>query len=297
MDFSKLKGKIYFENRFIDNKRAKIHVLNHSLHFASAVFEGIRVYNKKILFLDDHLQRLMQSSKMMGLKINLSLKQLKKIHKQIIKINKIKNGYIRPLIYRSSHSMSPDTSKCKSLLCVATWKWPTLFASNLGIKLDLSKYPKLNNKIYPIAAKSSGSYQVSVISRIESTKKNFDDCLMLDLKKNIAETSACNIFWIKNNIVYTSKEHSILNGITRKAVIEICKIQKIQFKKGDYKIKNILKADCAFVTGTAAEIQSIKSIKNITFKKNNKIFNLLKESYESLKKNSPDKVLKIRKIL
>jgi branched-chain amino acid aminotransferase len=297
MDFSKLKGKIYFENRFIDNKRAKIHVLNHSLHFASAVFEGIRVYNKKILFLDDHLQRLMLSSKMMGLKINLSLKQLKKIHKQIVKINKIKNGYIRPLIYRSSHSMSPDTSKCKSLLCVATWKWPTLFASNLGIKLDLSKYPKLNNKIYPIAAKSSGSYQVSVISRIESTKKNFDDCLMLDLKKNIAETSACNIFWIKNNTVYTSKEHSILNGITRKAVIEICKIKNIQFKKGDYKIKNILKADCAFVTGTAAEIQSIKSIKNIIFKKNNKIFNLLKESYESLKKNSPDKVLKIRKIL
>ena len=138
---------------------------------------------------------------------------------------------------------------------------------------------------------------MSVISRIESTKKNFDDCLMLDLKKNIAETSACNIFWIKNNTVYTSKEHSILNGITRKAVIEICKIKNIQFKKGDYKIKNILKADCAFVTGTAAEIQSIKSIKNIIFKKNNKIFNLLKESYESLKKNSPDKVLKIRKIL
>ena len=234
MDFSKLNGKIYFQNKFINNKEAKIHVLNHSLHFSSAVFEGIRVYNKKILFLEDHLVRLLRSSKVMGLKPDLSLKKLRKIHKKIIEINKIENGYIRPLVYRSSHSMSPDTSKCKSLVCIATWKWPALFASDLGIKLNIARYPKLNNKIYPMEAKSSGSYQISVISRIESAKKKFDDCLMLDIKKNIAETSACNIFWIKKDTVYTSKEHSILDGITRKAVIEICKINKLKVKKGDY---------------------------------------------------------------
>ena len=296
MDFSKLKGKIYFQNKFINNKEAKIHVLNHSLHFSSAVFEGIRVYNKKILFLEDHLVRLLKSSKVMGLKPDLSLKKLRKIHKKIIEINKIENGYIRPLVYRSSHSMSPDTSKCKSLVCIATWKWPTLFASDLGIKLNIARYPKLNNKIYPMEAKSSGSYQISVISRIESAKKKFDDCLMLDIKKNIAETSACNIFWIKKDTVYTSKEHSILNGITRKAVIEICKINKLKVKKGDYKIKHILNSDCVFVTGTAAEIQFVKRINKSKFDKNNQIFQKIKKAYEKLKENPPIKVKEIRKV-
>lgn len=296
MDFSKLNGKIYFKNKFINNKEAKIHVLNHSLHFSSAVFEGIRVYNKKILFLEDHLVRLLRSSKVMGLKPDFSLKKLRKIHKKIIEINKIENGYIRPLVYRSSHSMSPDTSKCKSLVCIATWKWPALFASDFGIKLNIARYPKLNNKIYPMEAKSSGSYQISVISRIESAKKKFDDCLMLDIKKNIAETSACNIFWIKKDTVYTSKEHSILNGITRKAVIEICKINKLKVKKGDYKIKHILNSDCAFVTGTAAEIQFVKRINKSKFDKNNQIFQKIKKAYEKLKENPPIKVKEIGKV-
>lgn len=192
--------------------------------------------------------------------------------------------------------MSPDTSKCKSLVCIATWKWPALFASDLGIKLNIARYPKLNNKIYPMEAKSSGSYQISVISRIESAKKKFDDCLMLDIKKNIAETSACNIFWIKKDTVYTSKEHSILDGITRKAVIEICKINKLKVKKGDYKIKHILNSDCVFVTGTAAEIQFVKRINKFKFDKNNQIFQKIKKAYKKLKENPPIKVKEIRKV-
>ena len=93
--------------------------------------------------------------------------------------------------------MSPETEKCFTQLAIAAWKWKVLFGNESGIKLNLSRYPKLNSKIYPIEAKSSGSYQTSVISKIESQKKIFDDCLMLDLKGNVAETTACNIFWIK----------------------------------------------------------------------------------------------------
>ena len=223
MDFSKLKNKIYLKNKFISSRNANIHVLNHSLHFATSVFEGIRVYNSKPLFLIDHIERLFLSAKLMGHDFPMKSERIQKIIIKLIKINNIKDGYIRPIIFRSADSMSPETSLCKSILAIAIWKWGKLFSKDSGVKLDISKFPKLNKKIYPIQAKSSGSYQTSVISRIDSRRKKYDDCLMLDLKGNIAESSACNIFWIKKNILFTTKEHSILNGITRKAVIKIAK--------------------------------------------------------------------------
>lgn len=296
MDFSKLNGKIYFENKFINSNQAKIHVLNHSLHFASSVFEGIRVYNEKVLFLEDHIKRLITSSKIMNLNLNHSLKKLNELVLLIIKKNEIKDGYVRPLVFRSSHSMSPETKNCKTQVAIAAWKWKNLFNNENGIKLNISKYPKLNSKIYPMEAKSSGSYQTSVLSKIYSSKKGFDDSLMLDLNKNIAETTACNIFWIKNNNVYTPKNHSILNGITRQAILEICKIKKIKFIIDDFKLGHIKSADCVFLTGTAAEIQFVKKIDKTQFKKDS-IFNELKNSYEILKKKPPFKVSQIKKII
>ena len=294
MDFSKLNGKIFFQDKFIPAKKANIHVLNHSLHFASAVFEGVRVYNRKILFLDDHIERLIYSSKLMKLNYRFKKKRLINIINKLIKINKITDGYIRPIIFRSSHSMSPDTLNCKSIIAIACWKWGNLFKNNEGISLDISKFPKLSNDIYPIEAKSSGSYQVSVLSRIESFKKKFDDCLMLDLKKNVAESSACNIFWSKNNIIYTPKNHSILNGITRKAIIKICKNNKIKVIEGDFKLSRILKADSVFLTGTAAEIQSVRKIKSKNFKIDSGVVNFLKNKFELIKSICPSKVSKIR---
>ena len=94
---------------------------------------------------------------------------------------------------------------------------------------------------------------------------------MLDLKKNVAETSACNIFWIKNNTVYTPKKHSILNGITRRCIIELCLKNKIKIKINDYKLKHIMRADSVFMTGTAAEIQVVKILKKINIKQNLKL--------------------------
>ncbi len=287
MDFSKLNGKIFLEKKFINSKKANIHVLNHSLHFSSSVFEGIGVYNQKPLFLSEHLDRLYVSAKLMKLKIKFSKKKLTSIINKLIKLNKINNGYIRPIVFRSSHSMSPETRNCKSLIAIAAWKWGTLFSNKKGITLMLSKYPRLNSSIFPIHAKSSGSYQIAVISRVEADRKKFDDCLMVDLKGNIAESTACNIFWIKNSTLYTPKEHSILKGITRKAVMSICKKKKIKVIVGNFKFKSIKTADSVFVTGTAAEIQVVRKIKNINYKINSDMINLIKEEYNKIKIKSP----------
>lgn len=293
MDFSKLKGKIFYKNKFINARKANIHVLNHSLHFSSSVFEGIRVYNKKPLFLSEHLDRLYISSKLMELKVDINKKKLILIIEKLIKLNKINDGYIRPIVFRSSHSMSPETKDCKSIIAIAAWKWGTLFNMEKGISLMLAKYPKLNKSIFPIHAKSSGSYQVAVISRVEADKKKFDDCLMLDLKGNVAESTACNIFWIKNSTVYTPQEHSILQGITRKAVIKICRKNKIRLIIGDFKLKKIFSADNVFVTGTAAEIQTVRKIKNKNYKIESKIIKLIKDNYNKIKLKSPFTTSKI----
>jgi len=282
MDFSSLNNKICFNGKFVNAKNAKIHVLNHSLHFATSVFEGIRVYNGKPFLLGEHYLRLFESCKLMQLDFKLSLKKVLFLTNKLLKINKIKDGYIRPIIFRSSHSMSPDTKNCSTNYAIACWEWDRLFG-NKNIKLSVSKWPKLNKKIFPIEAKSSGSYQISVIERKKLEKSKFDDCLMLDLNGNIAETSACNIFWIKKNKVFTSKNHSILNGITRKVVIKLCKKNKIKFSEGDFKLKKIINSDAVFVTGTATEILGVDSINSYKYKNKSNISDLLIKKFDEIK--------------
>ena len=160
---------------------------------------------------------------------------------------------------------------------MSCWKWPKLFDQKRGISLITSKWPKLNNKIYPMQAKSSGSYQCSVIEKERSRKLGYDDSLILDLNKNVAETTACNIFWIKNKKVYTPSTKSILNGITRKAVIKICKQLRIKVIVGDYPLKNIMNSDTVFLSGTAAELQQINKINKKKFKLKNLLFNRIKK--------------------
>ena len=285
MDFSKLKGHIYFQNKFVKSVDAKIHVLNHSLHFATSVFEGIAVYKKKHFLSEDHFKRLINSSKLLKLRFNLSIKKLEKISKILIRKNNIINGYIRPIIFRSANSMSPETDDCYTIFAMASWEWGTLFKKK-SISLDISKWPKLSNKEFPIEAKSSGSYQVSVISKAELNRKKYDDCLMLDLKKNVAESTACNVFWIKNKRIFTPKTHSILNGITRQAVIEICKKNNIKVIEGDFKLSSIMSSDHVFLTGTAAEIQLVGKIKSKKFSINSSILNKLKFEFQNIKKGN-----------
>jgi branched-chain amino acid aminotransferase len=282
LDFSKLSGKIYINHSFRDNKLAKIHPLNHSLHFSGAIFEGIRAYNKRILFLEDHIDRLFYSAELMKLKLNIKKSKLIKICEKIIKLNKISDGYIRPIVFRSNHSMSPDISKCKSQIVIAAWNWGNLY-NNSGLKITLSKYLKIDNKFFPVGAKSSASYQGSLLSKEIARRNGFDDILLLDRFSFVRETSACNIFWIKKNTVYTPNIENILNGITRQSIINICKKYNIKIQEGNFKLPNLMNAENMFVTGTATEIMSIKSLDKKIFKRDSEILIFLKKIYDKIK--------------
>lgn len=280
MNFERLDGYIFLKNDFLPSKSAKIHVLSHSLHFSSAVFEGIRVYDSQAFFIDDHIERLEYSCSLMGLDLPYSKSEITEICKTLIKKNALNEGYLRPLVFKDGNSMAPENLDCKSILSVSGWKWERLFQKN--VSLMISRWKKPNSKIAPVGAKSSGSYQTATLSKNEAIKKNYDDVLMLDIDDNIAESSACNIFWIKNNKVFTPDESSILNGITRQIVIKILKKESIDFEIGSFKIQNIFDAEDVFLTGTASEIINVNNIEKKKYLCHD-ISKIVKEKFDLLK--------------
>ena len=284
MNFENLPGKIFYKNKFIESNLATLHVLSHSLHFASAVFEGIRVYNYKPFFLESHLKRLMDSCNIMMIKPPINQDKISDLCVQLIKINKLKNGYIRPIIFKGPGSMAPESINCKAEIAIAGWEWKSLFNNKKNIKLNLSKWRKPHENVFPVKAMSSGSYQIATLAKNEAIAKGYDDSLMLDSNNNIAEGTACNIFWRIKDTIYTSDTHSILNGITRRVVIKIIDKLKLPLKVGNFSINKFIKADEVFFTGTAAEVMNISSLDNYIFK-SDEFTKLLKEEYNLLKES------------
>ncbi len=282
MDYSKLRGYFFLNNKYIKASKANIHILNHSLHFSGSVFEGIRVYNGIPFLLGKHLKRLLCSCDLMKLHINLSIDEISRIIFTLIKKNKIRDGYIRPIIFRDSKSMSPDISGCESQIFIAIWNWKLLFKDKPKISLTVGKLKKMDQRFFPVKAKTSGSYQGSIIEKYNATLKGFDDALMLDSNNNIAETTACNIFWYKNKKVFTPKTHSILNGITRQIVMKILKKNKIECIVGNFKRSHIMNADEVFITGTASEVVGISKIDEKKYTKNDIVI-FLKDEFDKLK--------------
>lgn len=282
MNFKNLPGKIFFQNRFIDSNLANVHVLSHSLHFASAVFEGIRVYNYKPFFLVAHLQRLLESCELMMIEPPYSKEKIIDLCLKLIKKNKLKNGYIRPIVYKGPGSMAPESANCKAELAMAGWEWKSLFNDKKSIKINLSSWRKPHESVFPVKAKSSGSYQIATLAKNEALLKGYDDALLLDTENFIAEGTACNVFWRKNDVIYTPMTHSILNGITRRVVIKVIKKLQLPLKIGNFSLNELTKADEVFFTGTAAEVMNILSLDDYSFK-SDELTKILKSEYNLLK--------------
>ena len=195
--YDKRNGKIWFNNEFVEWTNAKVHVLNHGLHYASCVFEGERVYDGQIFKLEEHTDRLFHSAKRMGFEIPYSKEQINKVCKEIITIQKVQNGYVRPLAWRGSEMMAISAQKNKIHVAIATWEWGSYFDPKLklkGIKLNISKWYRPSPKSVPWDTKAAGLYMICTLSKHEAESKGYTDSLMLDHEGNIAEATGANIF-------------------------------------------------------------------------------------------------------
>ena len=267
--FDKRSGKIWFNGKTVNWHDAQIHVLNHGLHYASCVFEGERVYDGEIFKLEEHTERLFYSANRLGFNIPYSQDSINKACKEIVKIQKIKNGYVRPVVWRGSEMMAISAQKTKIHVAVATWEWGSYFDPNLklkGIKLNISKWRRPAPNTIPWDTKASGLYMICTLSKHEAEKEGFTDSLMLDYQENIAEATGANVFFKNSkNELHTPIPDSFLNGITRRSVIKIAESKKIKIFERKIKPEELSEFTGCFLTGTAAEITPVSQIGDYKF--------------------------------
>ena len=283
--YDKRSGKIWFNGKTVEWKDANIHILNHGLHYASCVFEGERVYGGEIFRLEEHTERLFYSAKRMGIKVPYSQKEINDACKNIVHMQKVKNGYVRPLIWRGSEMMAISAQKNKIHVAIATWEWGSYFDPKLklnGIKLNISSWRRPAPNTIPWDTKAAGLYMICTLSKHEAEAKGFTDSLMLDHEGNIAEGTGANVFFkSKNEDLHTPIPDSFLDGITRREVIKIAKSRGINVIERKIKPEEMKEFVGCFLTGTAAEITPVSQINEYKFKVCN-LISSLNDDYQKL---------------
>lgn len=274
--YDKRNGKIWFNGQVIDWKDAKLHVLTHGLHYGSCVFEGERVYNGEIFKLREHTDRLIYSARRMGFEIPYTVDQIDEACNEIIKIQNVQNGYVRPVAWRGSEMMAISAQKNKIHFAIATWEWGSYFDPKIkehGIKLNVSKWRRPAPNTIPWDTKAAGLYMICTLSKHEAEKDGFNDSLMLDHEDFVAEATGANIFFLNEETkeIHTPIPDCFLDGITRRTIIDIAKEKGFKIIERKIKLEELKNFEACFLTGTAAEVTPVSKIGDYSFKVTNSI--------------------------
>ena len=282
--FDNREGYIWLNGDFVEWADAKLHVLSHALHYASSVFEGERVYKRKIFKLEEHTERLFYSANKMDMEIPFTMDEVNDACNTTVNKNNIIDGYVRPIAWRGAEMMGVSAQNTKINFAVAVWEWPSYFDPDerlKGIRLSLSKWRRPSPETIPCDTKAAGLYMICTLSKHDAEKNGYADSLMLDFEGYIAEATGANVFFIKNNEIHTPSPDCFLDGITRRTVIELAKkrgISIIQRKISPNEMNDF--TEC-FLTGTAVEVTPVSQIGDYNFEPS-QITKQLMEDYISL---------------
>ncbi len=296
--------KIWMDGLLVDWNKATIHVLTHALHYATAVFEGIRCYKTvnglAVFRLSDHIQRLMNSGKIYFMDIRYSKEQLQRAVIDTINANKVgEESYIRPIAYYGYGKMGVNPLPNKVSVAIAMWEWNEYLKEKQykekGIRLMVSAWMRIDGRTMPFLAKATANYANSALARIEALKAGFDEAIMLNTNGKVIEAGAENIFIVKESLLITPPTSSgALEGITRDTVLAIAKENGIQYEIRDISRDELYTADEVFLTGTAAGIKPVAEIDNrsIADGKEGRITRQLKERFELVVYGEDDSISK-----
>ena len=293
---SELDGQIWMDGSFCDWKDAKIHILTHTLHYGTGVFEGVRAYETNkgpaIFRLEDHTDRLFNSAKLIGMNIPFTKDVLMKAQCDAVNINNLKNAYIRPLCFYGNEGMGLRADNLKIHCAIAAWDWgPYLGEDKIinGIKIKVSSFPKRTEMAMLYKAKATGNYLTSMLALKDALNAGYDEALILGTDDSVNEGSGENFFLIKNNKLITPDLSTVLDGITRKTIIALAEDLDIQTVEKKISLDEVFECDEAFFTGTAAEVTPIIEIDDtkinngtpgeITKKLQENYFNLIRGKY------------------
>jgi len=261
-------GVIWLDGELVPWRDAKVHVLTHSLHYGSSVFEGERVYNGKIFKLREHSQRLLDSARIVGYEIPYSLEQIEAASRLVVEKNSVTTGYVRPIAWRGSEVIGVSAKGVKIHVGIAAFPWPAYYgeeARRNGIKLLTSKWRRPAPECAPTASKCAGLYMICTLSRDAAEAAGYQDALMLDYRGQVAEATGANIFLVMDGKLHTPKPDCFLDGITRRTVMDLARKRGYEIIERAIFPEELHRAQEVFLTGTAVEVIPIGVIDELKF--------------------------------
>ena len=271
MSMSDRDGKIWMDGQMVDWRDAKIHVLTHTLHYGCGAFEGVRAYNTAdgtaIFRLQEHTERLFNSAKILRMKIPFTPEQVMDAQKAVVRENKLKSCYLRPLVWIGDEKLGVSPKGNTIHLMVAAWPWGAYLGEEglaRGIRVKTSSLTRHHVNITMTQAKAVSNYTNSILANMEVTDEGYDEALLLDPSGFVSEGAGENIFIIKKGVVYTPDlSAGALNGITRDTILAICSDLGLKLVEKRITRDEVYIADEAFFTGTAAEVTPIRELDRI----------------------------------
>jgi len=266
--FDQMQGLIWYDGKLVPGPDARIHVLTHGLHYASAVFEGERAYGGKVFKGTEHSERLRRSANILDFEIPYSVAEIDAAKQLVLDKNGQSDAYVRPIAWRGSEQLGVAAQNNTIHLAIAAWEWPSYFdpAQRLkGIRMDLAEYRRPDPKTIPALAKAAGLYMICTISKHRAEKKGYADAMMLDWQGRVAECTGANIFFIQDGRIHTPIADCFLAGITRQTVIDLAKRRGIEVIERRIMPDELAGFSECFITGTAAEVTAVSEIANWNF--------------------------------
>src|SRR6186713_1551868 len=267
-------GKIWMNGKLVDWADAKIHVASHVVHYGSGVFEGARCYETKggpaCFRLDAHMRRLIDSARIYRMVKDLKFDQatLTDAVIDLIKVNKFKACYIRPIIYRGYSQLGVNPDGCPVDVAIMLWEWGAYFtkdAIEVGLDVKVSTWARIAPNTMPGMAKSVANYANSQLIKMEAVAEGYAEGIALDTQGNLSEGSGQNVFIVRDGVIHTPPVgSSILSGITRDSVITIARDLGFEIREQVLPREMLYVADEVFFVGTAVEVTPIKSVDRIT---------------------------------
>ena len=248
---------------------SSVHILSHTVHYGTGVFEGVRAYETEkgaaIFRLEDHTKRLFEAAKKINIEVPYSQDELNKVQKDIFLKNNLSEGYLRPIVFMGSESLGLRATDLSVNVAVAAWEWPSYMspeAKKNGISIIKSPYEQYSNPIHS-GYKIIGTYINSTMALHDAISKGADEALLLDKNGYVSEGSGENIFSIKEDTLITPKTDHCLNGITRQSVIKIASDLGLNVEEKDFTYEELVQSDEVFFSGTAVEITPISKIDDV----------------------------------
>jgi len=262
--------KIWLDGELVDWDKARIHVLTHSLHYGSGVFEGIRAYPTSrgvaVFRLTDHINRLFTSAKVFMIDMPFSPEEIIEASKAVVRVNGLDDGcYLRPIVYLGYGEMGLNPLPCPVSVAIAAWPWGTYLGDEgvaNGIRLKVSSWQRHDPNAVPTAAKGTGMYVNSSLAKVEALKAGYDEAVLLASDGRVSECTGENIFVVRGRTVVTppTSESAALAGITQDSVQTIATDLGFEFVTEVLIRTDLYTADEAFLTGTAAEVVPIREV-------------------------------------